>query len=137
MQRGRPGGVLAQRAGWWKDYLLASVSNQTRLRRAWPGGVLAQRAGWWKDYLLASVSNQTRLRRAWPGGGPGCRSLSSCSPKKKVTKEEGRPGSPPRPRKLVRSPVLLDRPGGLRNSRQVIVLITLWACGVYGVAREN
>jgi hypothetical protein len=42
----------------------------------------------------------------------------------KVTKEEGRPGSPPQPRKLVRFPALLDQAGRLRNSRTSSVLVT-------------
>jgi len=77
--------------------------------------------------LLAEVPYVARLRRALPGGGPGAGDFLFARPKREVTKEKGRPGSPPRPRKLVRFPVLLDRPGGLRNSRQVIVLVTFRA----------
>jgi hypothetical protein len=50
-----------------------------------------------------------------PLAGPGDFLLLA---QKKVTKEKGRPGSPPLPRELVAvPPALLDRPGGLRNSR--------------------
>ena len=46
------------------------------------------------------------------GGRPRCQSLSSCSPKKKVIKEERRPGAPPHLASSCGDPALLARPGG-------------------------
>jgi len=41
--------------------------------------------------VLIGRPEVARQCRAWPGSGPGCRGLSLCSPKEKVTKEKGRP----------------------------------------------
>src|SRR5262249_8465742 len=54
-----------------------------------------------------------------------------CSPKES-NQRKGIPGAPPLPRKLVAdSTALLDRPGGLRNSRTASTLAITWGVKIH------
>jgi hypothetical protein len=88
--------------------------------------------GCWKRYLAAEVSILTRPSRPLPGVAPG--PVTFFAPPKKVTKERG---SPVRRHDLVNScgvPVLLDQPGGLRNSCEAIELVTIRAGDICDMA---
>jgi hypothetical protein len=89
--------------------MLRAGEHATRCSESWPG-VAPKVTGWWE---IPSTFSPHLLYG--PLAGP---SDFLCSPKESHQRK-GIPGSSPLPRELVAvPPVLLDRPGGPRNSRK-------------------